>query len=383
MRATARALVLAVGLLLVAAPAALAGPGITFFPKAGPVLEFSGGQISASADLPARTYTLPDDASQPGRKVTLRGLSIRALVARSGQSAQRVQIVKSNGGSYVVTPAQFGSAFISDDGTTTRFIRSSGGIITDFTEDSSVALEVSVDGGDLAITAKANRKRVKVGESVTFEASVRFGAPGVQYSFEWDFGEGPVSGKRVQQSPDVAGTLFAQVEVRNPDPGCTTRCGGTEQVTVEVGEAPEQPDDPSAGGANGTPGGAGSSGASGGGGSGSGAGGGGGAGTNPGGEETNAPEPAEKPEPEPKPEPKPLPKPYGGQLITGMLINDTGTTVRKLPAGEPAGAAEGIRAVRGGDPPGSLPLGLGGLLAVVVMWVGALRERRGVRLRVA
>jgi len=187
----------------------------------------------------------------------------------------------------------------------------------------------------------------------------------------------------VQQSPDLAGTLFAQVEVRNPDPGCTTRCSGTEQVSVEVGEAPEQPDDPSAGGANGTPGGAGSSGASGGGGSGSGAGGAGGAGTNPGGEETDTPEPAEKAEPEPRPEPKPLPKPYGGQLITGMLINDTGTTVRKLPAGEPAGAAEGIRAVQGGDPPGSLPLGLGGLLAVVVMWVGALRERRGVRLRVA
>jgi hypothetical protein len=66
-----------------------------------------------------------------------------------------------------------------------------------------------------------------------------------------------------------------------------------------------------------------------------------------------------------------------------VLINDKGTTVRKLPAGEPAGAAEGVRAVNGGDTPGSVPLGLGGLLAVGVMWVGALRERRDVRLRVA
>ena len=156
MRAIRRALLLAVGLLLAAAPVALAGPGITFYPKAGPVLQLSGGQISATADLPARTYTLPDDSAQPGKKVTLRGLSIGALVGRSGQGAQRVQIVNSHGGSFVVTPAQFGSAFLSDDGTTTRFIRSSGGIISEFTEDSAVPLEVSVDGGDLAIKATAS-----------------------------------------------------------------------------------------------------------------------------------------------------------------------------------------------------------------------------------
>ena len=383
MRAIRRALLLAFALLLAGAPAAMAGPGITFFPKAGPVLQLTGGQISGSADLPARTYTLPDDSSQPGRKVTLRGLSIRALVARSGQSAQRVQIVKSNGGSYVVTPAQFGSAFLSDDGTTTRFIRSQNGIISEYTEDNAVPLEVSVDGGDLAITAKADRKRVKVGESVTFSANVRFGVPGVQYSFEWDFGEGPVNGKRVQYSPETAGTLFAQVEVRNPDPGCTIRCGGTEQVAVEVGEAPEQPDASTDGGPDGTPGGAGSSGGSGGGGSGAGAGGSGGAGTNPGGEETTEPEAAAEAKPEPKPEPPPPPPKPFGETISGVLIDDTGTAARKLPAGEPAGAAEGVRAVQGGDTPGSVPLGLGGLLAVAVMWVGALRERRDVRLRVA
>jgi hypothetical protein len=383
-RSIRRASLLAIGLLLAAAPAALAGPGITFYPKAGPVLQLSGGQIAASADLPARTFTLPDDSATPGKKVTLRGLSIRAIVARSGQSAGRVQVVNSHGGSFVVTPAQFGSAFISDDGSTTRFIRSQGGFIADYTEDSAVALEVSVDGGDLAITAKANRKRVKVGEPVTFTASVRYGVPGVQYSFEWDFGEGPVAGKSVNYSPEIAGTLFGQVEVRNPDPGCTIRCGGTEQVAVEVGEAPKEPEAPTAGGANGTPGGAGSSGASGGGGSGSGAGGAGGAGTNPGGEDTSEPAPAKKAAPQPKPDPKPKPKPKPfGPTITGVLINDTGTNVRKLPAGEPAGAAEGVRAVNGGDPPGSVPLALGGLLAVAVMWVGALRERRDVRLRVA
>lgn len=386
MRAIGRALLLASGLLLVAAPAALAGPGITFYPKAGPVLSLTGGQLAGSADTPARTYTLPDDSATPGKKVTLRGLSIAALVARSGQPAQRVQIVNSHGGSFVVTRDQFASAMLSDDGTTTRYIRTSGGIVVDYTEDTSVALEVSVDdAGDLALTAKASPTRVKVGEAVTFQAKVRFGVPGVQYSYEWDFGEGPVAGKSVNYRPKLAGTLFAQVNVRNPDPTCTNRCTGTEQVTVEVGEAPEQPEDTTAGGANGTPGGAGSSGASGGGGSGSGAGGAGGAGTNPGGEDTSAPEPAEQARPEPKPEskpPPPPPKPFG-TTITGVLIDDVGTTARKLPAGEPAGADEGVRAVQGGDTPGSLPIGLGGLLALAVVWGGALRERRNVRLRIA
>jgi hypothetical protein len=374
---------LALALLLATAPDAMAGPGITFFPKAGPVLQLSGGQISGSADQAPRTFTLPDDSSQPGKRVTLRGLSIAALVARSGQSAGRVQVVNSHGGSFVVTPAQFGSAFISDDGITTRFIRSQGGMIVDYTEDDAVPLEVSVDGGDLAIKATASRKRVKVGDPVTFSAHVRFGAPGVQYSYEWDFGEGPVAGKSVNYSPDIAGTLFAQVEVRNPDPGCTTRCSGTEQVTVDVGEAPKQPEALTPGGANGTPGGAGSSGASGGGGTGSGAGGAGGAGTNSGGEDPTSPDPAEKTEPKAKPKLPPPPARPFGQTITGVLVNDTGSTLRKLPAGQPAGAAAGVRAVNGGDTPGSLPYAVGGLLALAVMWVGALRERRGVRLRVA
>jgi hypothetical protein len=349
------------------------------------VLSLSGAQLAGSADLPARTFTLPDDSATPGKKVTLRGLSIAALVARSGQPAQRVQIVNSHGGSYVVTQAQFGSALLSDDGTTTRFIRTSGGIVTDYTEDTTVPLEVSVDdAGDLAITAKASPKRVKVGEAVTFEAKVRFGAPGVNYVYEWDFGEGPVQGRSVRYSPKISGTLFGQVSVSNPDPSCTNRCSGTEQVTVDVGEAPEQPDAATAGGPNGTPGGAGSSGASGGGGSGSGAGGGGGPGTNPGGEPTTAPEPAHQAKPHPKPEPKPpAPAKPLGTTISGVLIDDVGTTARKLPAGEPAGADKGVRAVQGGDTPGSFPLGAGGLLALVVIWGGALRERRSVKLRVA
>jgi hypothetical protein len=379
-RAIHRALLVAFALLLALPAAAMAGPGITFYPKAGPVLELSGGQIASIANTASRTYTLPPDSERAGQKVTLRGVSIGALVARSGQSAQRVQVVKRNGGSVAVTPPNFATALIADSGGTTYYIRSSGGVVTEFIETSDVPLEVSVDGGDLVVKARANRKKVKVGESVTFEATVSGGKPGVAYSFEWDFGEGPVSGKRVSYSPELAGVLFAQVEVRDPDPGCTLRCGGTEQVQVDVGDVPEQPDDPAAGGANGTTGGAGSSGGTGGGGQGTtGTGNGSGSGFSSDAEGLAAAERVAGI----KPSTPPKASRAFGPTISGVLINETGTTARKLPGGEPAGGEEGVRAVRGGDTPGGFPLGLGGLLALGVMWVGALRERRGVRLRVA
>jgi hypothetical protein len=375
-----RIALLAAGLLLgPAAAVAQAGPGITFYPKNAPTLSLSGGQIAGIANLPARTYTLPGSASEPGKKVTVRGLTIAALLARGGLGAQRVQVVNTHGGSYVVTAAQFSTAIISDDGITTRYFRSSGGVLTDYTEDNAVPLEVSVDGGDLVVTATASPKHVRVGEPVRFDAKVHFGAPGATYDYTWDFGEGPVSGQSVSFTPKSAGPAFAIVDVRDSDPGCTTHCGGTDQTTVQVGEAPKQPPDTTAGGANGTPGGAGS--ATGTGGGGSGGSGGGGGGTAAGGAQDSTP--AAKPAPKPKPKPPaPPPKPFG-TTISGVLINDTGTTVHKLPAGTPAGAAAGVRAVRGGDPPGSLSLGMMGALAVAVFWVGALRERRGVRLRVA
>ena len=379
MRAFRTALLLTAGLLLGPGVAVVhAGPGITFRPKDAPPLVLPGGQLRGMANLPARTYTLPPDSSTPGRKVTLAGVSIGSLLARGGISAGRVQVVKKNGGSYVVTPANFGTAFVADSGSTTYFIRSQGGVLAEFTETTDVPLEVSVDGGDLALKVTRSRKKMKVGDSVTFSARIAAGgAPNTTYTYTWEYGDGPVEGQRVTATAKVPGILFAQVEVRDNDPTCTIRCGGTEQIQVEVGDVPEQPEAPTAGGPNGTAGGGGSSGGTGGGGAG-GSGGGTGSGTGTGGEDPSA---AAKSGPESKPPPPP-PKPFG-ETISGVLINDTGATVEKLPGGEPAGGAEGTRAVRGGETAGAFPIGLGGLLALALMWVGALRERRSVRLRVA
>ena len=380
-QAICRALLGAIALLLVAAPAAMAGPGITFYPKAGPVLQLSGGQISSIANTAARTYTLPPDSERAGQKVTLRGISIGALVARSGQSAQRVQVVKENGGSVGVTPANFATALIADAGATTYYIRSSGGVVIEFIETSDVPLEVSVDGGDLVVKAKANRKKVKVGESVTFEATVSGGKPGVSYSIEWDFGEGPVNGKRVSYSPDVAGVLFAQVEVRDPDPGCTMRCSGTEQVAVDVGEAPEQPEDADRGRRQRHPRRRGLLGRQ-----------------RRRWERRHRRRQRRGPAP-PRAARIPAPTSPAGAGARARAAAPAAQAVRhddlrrahqRHRHGRPQAARRQARRRRGGRPrrprrrdPRRFPLAIGGLLALGVMWVGALRERRAVRLRVA
>ena len=254
-------------------------------------------------------------------------------------------------------------------------------MLAEFTETTDVPLEVSVDGGDLAIKVTASRKKMKVGDTVTFSARIAAGgAPNTTYTYTWEYGEGPVEGTaghrhrqgpgdpvRAGRGPRQRHDLHDPLRRHRADPGRGRRraraapepdggrCERHARRRGLVGRDRRRrirrqrqrrrqrhehghrrrPD------ATATP----------------------------------------EPKPEPKPPPPP-PKPFG-ETISGLLINDTGATVEKLPGGKPAGGAEGTRAVRGGETPGAFPLGMSGLLALLVMWVGALRERRGVRLRVA
>ena len=215
---------------------------------------------------------------------------------------------------------------------------------------------------------------------MTFSANVRFGAPGASYTYQWEFGEGPVQGKSVTHTPDIPGTLFAQVEVTNADPSCTTRCGGTERVTVEVGEVPEQPEDTTAGGANGTPGGAGSSGGTGGGGT-------GGSGTGSGRQRAGDGPGQRRPSPRRTRAEAQAAAPAAQAVRHDDLRRAhqrhrhdrreaARRRARRRRRGRPGGARRRYR-------PARCRSASSGLLALAVMWVGALRERRGVRLRVA
>lgn len=376
---------LALGVAAGAAQAA--GPGVRLYAKSNTApIDISGGLVSGSAGA-ARTYRLP--ASAGGGSITVATVSIRQLLSGAGinpDNANFVQVVRGSGDALRINRSQFSASVVGDDGSTTVYFRPAGGVAQDYVGATSGSgpLEISVDGGpDVVVKAEAAPTTVKAGVPVTFNALVEGGRPGAQYTYEWDFGDGRTEqGVRVAHTYYSGGERRATVSVTNIDPSCSTSCGGVAFVDVSVGPLKKQnkPPAPSAGDPNGGLG-AGSS-------TGTGDGGQGGTGTGTGsGSGSDFESDAEglaaaekvagiKPAPKPK-------KPFG-VTISGVLINDPGTALSKLPEGKKAGGgAKGERRISGGDPPKAGELSLGGAFAFALVMLGALRERRGVRLRVA
>ena len=161
---------------------------------------------------------------------------------------------------------------------------------------------------------------------------------------------------------------------------CATYCTGTDSVDVTVGDPPPQPTSttPSPGSGTGDPNAAGAADGTGGGGQGGSGGSGAGTGSDP----SETPDPAAAARPKPKPKPTPPKQPFG-VTISGVLIEDTGVTVEKLPSGKAAGAPKGQRQTAGSGNDSGIEIPLSGLLAMTFISLGALRERRGVRLRLA
>lgn len=357
LRAIATALLLAAGLLLGPIPAAAqaAGPGVTLFIN----------NIPRPIDIPGERFS--------------GGMSIRALLAQYRiplELVTFVNVTRVDSGQIALTQRDFGATIV-DNGTTTRFVR---GATTITATDDTGPLQISVNGGDMSVTASASRNRIEAGESVTFSVRVRFAPPGAQLSYKWDFNDGsaPVSGRSPTHVFKLGGDYQPRVTVSGTSGStgrCATTCIGTDDVGVTVGEPEPQPTAPP-----GVPGGTGTgSGSETGSGSGSGGSGGTGSGSGSDPSGTAQPEPAAKPKPKPKPKPE---KPFG-VTISGVLINDTGETVEKLPGGTAAGAPEGRRQSTESDPPGGIQIPLAGLLAMGFVSLGALRERRGVKLRLA
>ena len=361
LRSLVTALLLLTGLTLGLLPAAAhaAGPGVTLFVNTDP----------RPIDIPGARFA--------------GGMSLRSLLQSNGidpATVTFVNVTREDAGQVSLTPSQLGARII-DDGTTTRFVH--GSVRISATADTG-PLQVSVDGGDISVVASASRSTINANESVTLSARVRFGPPGAQLRFEWDLNDGspPKSGRSVTHVYKFGGQYQPRVTVTGTGGStarCATSCIGHDTVDVTVGEPPpQQPREPSAGaGGGGVPGSGSGTGAGAGGG---GQGGAGGAGS---GTDTSAAEPEpsaakEKPPPPPPPKKKPF-----GVTISGVLINDIGATVRKLPAGAPAGGADGPRRSRSVDADSTIELPLAGIAALAVFSLGALRERRGVRLRVA
>jgi len=369
------------------AAAALAGPGVSISSSANAETKtITGAQIRAAADTGPTTYTVRSRANSAGRKLTLRGLSIRGLLQLAGfdpDTVDFISVVRPDGALATLRRAEFaarspfreGPALVVDEPGETRYLRPVRGPGSTNSRESfvsSVALDVTVDGGALlAVRASASPRRTSTGRTVSFRARVRFPPPGAALTYTWNFGDGTQGfGAAVTHRYTREGEFQAQV-IANGSGGsteaCPETCGGGATVSVRVGTPRTSPRPDTTRGATGAnpnaPGGAGSG--SGSGGSGSGAGSGGGTVGR-----------------RARPQAQRAPRIAGAETITGILLADTGTALRSsLPTLQPGGGGGEVESSAGSQGGGKL----GGSIALtlVLIVLGALHERRGGRLRIA
>lgn len=362
--------------LLGALPAlALAGPGVTLRQGSDPSRLVTGAQIG-------------------------RGMSIRSLLRLAGfnpGSVRFVQVVGDGGKVLTLLDADMDSAYVSDDGAKTRFVRrgrTARGEPDEVVSAPNTPIEMTVDGGSLlSVRLNASATKVKVGQSITFSASVRFAPPGARLRYVWDFGDGMHgAGTQVTHPFSVSGDLQVQVEVRGSDGStaqCATVCGGVASVDVQVEGRERRPEQP-----RGMPQGSGSSSSlggtgPGGTGTGTGTGSGGAGGTADG--SAGARDPARR---KPPPLRAQRPEPHspfssdpasgvGKTVVQGVLLASAGAPIEGgLPPGKAAGGAKSVQGVTG-TVKNSSQIGGSLALALAIASLGALRERRSVRLRVA
>lgn len=411
--ATARRLLAALAASLVAllaggAATALAGPGVAITQGANnPQQVITGAQIAAAADSGPTSYTVRDRIGGPAKTLTLRGLSIRGLLALAGidpGTVDYITVVRADGSLLLLRGADIndppfpeGPALVTNEGETTRFLRparAAGGTTDDVTSVPGTPLEMNVSGGTLlSVKATASPTRVRIGRSVTLHASVRFPPAGANLVYIWDFGDGTRGiGATITHTYQVSGDLQAQIKVQGSGgstPQCAQVCGGVDAVDVTVTGRVRGPDVPqglpTGSGTSSNLGGTGSGGSGTGPGSGSGSGG-SAAGTSPLPPSERKPKRIERQATRPEPHERFSTNPRSGvgkTIISGVLLAGAGAAVENgLPQPKASGsprAAKGTPGTAGNgvQVPGSV------LFAFAVVWVGALRERRRVRLRLA
>jgi hypothetical protein len=362
--------------LLGALPAmAQAGPGVTLRQGSDPPRLVTGAQIG-------------------------RGMSIRSLLRLAGfnpGAVRFVQVVGDGGNVLTLLGADMDSAYVADDGAHTRFVnpgRGGRGGRDDVVSAPNTPIEMTVDGGSLlSVRLNASPTKVKLGQSVTFSASVRFAPAGAQLDYTWDFGDGTRGvGAQVTHQYTVSGDLQAQVKVQGANGStsqCATVCGGVASVDIQVEGRQRRPEQP-----RGMPQGGGSSpslGGTGSGGTGTGTGTGSGGSGGSAGAGASTPKPARR---KPPPLRAQRPEPHspfssdpasgaGRTIVQGVLLASAGTAIEGgLPPGRAAGGSKPAQGVTGTV---KNPSQIGGslALALAIVSLGALRERRSVRLRVA
>ncbi|MGI8728651.1 MAG: PKD domain-containing protein [Solirubrobacteraceae bacterium] len=414
-RACVAALLSVLALLGAGASSALAGPGVVLNQGAGGEdINISGSQIAGASNTGPITYTDRERAGGPSKKISLRGVTIPGLLSLAGVapgSVSFVQVVGDDGSVLTLRGAEItgggfaeGPALFTDEGSTTRFFRParrSGGTTDNVPSAPGTPLEVTVDGGSLlSVRASARPRKVKMGQTVTFTASVNVPPGGAQVSYTWDFGDGQAgTGATVTHRYQVSGDLQAQVKAQATGGSqCSSVCAGVKSVDVRVTGDERRPDEPQGtpdgtggspnlGGQGGTGGGTGTGDGSG---SGSGSGSGGSSGGGSGSATESAPKSSATPSRQrparPEPEARFSSDPTAGAgktVVRGVLLSGPGAALAgKLPEGSEGGSPKPQQGKTGTASQGP-QIGVGAVFALAVFWLGALSERRRVKLRLA
>jgi hypothetical protein len=377
---------------------ALAGPGVVLKQGGANPKTVSGSQIAGSADT-GGTYTIRDQPDDKPSSISLRGVSIRGLLALAGfnpGAVSHVSVVGADGPLITLTGPDInnpsfpqGPALVSDSGGVTRFLRparEAGGTTALVTSAPGTPLEMQVDGGGLlAVEVTASTTTAKVGQSITFTARVRFAPPGASFTYNWNFDDGTSgTGRVVSHAYSYSSDFQPLVQVDGVGGSqCTPQCGGPGKVRVVVTGAKRRPGQTAGTPQGGGPGGTGTGGTGTGSGSGNGTGGSGAGGSGQG-AAARKPPPlrAERPEPHSRFSSNPQ-SGAGKTIVQGVLLAGQGSTIEgSLPGGSPSGSPKPRQGVRGTvDKPSQILASLA--LALAIVMLGALRERRSVRLRVA
>lgn len=393
-RVAALTATLLVALLGGGAASALAGPGVILKQNGADPRPVQGSAIAAAANT-GGTYTNREQPGDRGTPITLRGLSISGLLSLGGfnpRAVSNVSVVGGDGPLITLTgpeinnpPFPQGPALVSDSGGTTTFFKPArDGAGQSFLVKSvpGTPLEIQVDGGSLlSVEVTATPSTAKVGETVTLKARIRFAPPGASFTFSWNFDDGESgSGQTVTHAYTYSSDFEPLVQVEGAGGSqCSPRCGGPGKVRVQITGEKRKPDE-----APGTAGGG--AGGTGSGGSGTGAGGGDATGGTGSGSGSAARKPPalrpERPESNEKFSSDPL-SGAGRTIVQGILLAGSGSAIEGgLPGAAASGSPKPDVGVPGTlDDPATIPVTIALALAMVLL--GALRERRNVRLRVA
>lgn len=402
----------------VAVPGSAIAATVTLAPVSGQPVTLDLDQLPVPPDVEGRNYTVRSEAGDT--PLTISGYSLAAMIEAAGLDPVTIgylEVARPSGGTMLLSRRQATADGAFPDGPPVIFRDSQGLHILrpssgpgDF--NAADLISVGVDGALslvarsgtlLKVSAKASVRKARVGQKVSFTATLDRFAGGEEVTVSWYFDDGgSAKGSEVSHSFRQPGLYDIVVGVTTPG----DRVGASATVTVQVGEPKKQGPKRRGGGDNrdkNAP----DSGASNGG---SGPESGGPPAADPGPSSpapsyspapatTTEPPPISQPQPEPQPQPKPrrperqpakdpVSEPLGdeirGELLTQEEIETQPLaaieTAEDEQAAQPPAARTGSLSPEGG---GGIPGALAGAgVALLMLGLGGILEARGVgRLR--